>query len=468
MSDPRIEALRASIVAQADAAGADGWMEIPVDRSVRGDGLLRVPRGAFERWAVRPTGGEHLAAQWRPISPRGIKSGADDPYHTDWLLGAGFGPRDMRHDGPDPALTAALNHAAFGGKAEVERRLLGFDCSVLLSGPDVRGRVWHPRSPADTTPPWSEEPPIAVLRDARPDWLPTVLAVIDRGGAVVVERGGEMAHLVTLLRGEGKGPLVRMPGALRLYPADLVLDVSPGSGRITVADDARPPPDTGTWMPDPPKLKPGAPGRQRARAADGGYVLEACGTDNPADRLPYLCLEKCWRTKGVGFEALAVVSSANRDMPVANHGRGEVVGLVVRIFDDAHRMSRNYYAGHAAWTFDEIREATLQALYLHAPKPDYEAARARRRAEEQAREDAFRGRLAAMDDGALAAYANEQVALEARFLAECDKGKWDHRDRIDIEADYAQVFSFVDEEIERRGIERDPREREAASLPSPA
>ncbi len=466
MSNPRIEALRKSVVAQADAAGPDGWMDIPVGKSVRAEGMLRVPRGAFERWAVRPTGGEHLAAPWKAISPRGIKQGADDPYHTDWMLGAGLDPRDMRHDGPDPVRTEALNHAAYGAKEEVERRLLGFDCSVLLAGPDVRGRVWHPRSPADATPPWSEEPPVAVLRDARPDWLPTVLAVIDRGGAVVVERGGEMAHLVTLLRGEGKGPLVRMPGALRLYPPDLVLDVSPGSGTITVADDARPPPDTGTWVPDPPKLRPGSPGRSRSRAADGGYVLEACGSDNPADRLPYMCLEKCWRAKGVGFEALAVVSSANRDMPVANHGRDEVVGLVVRVFDDAHRTSRNYYAGNAAWTFDEIREATLQALHLHAPRPDYEAARSERRAREQAREDAFKAKLAAMGDAALAAYANEQVSQEAGFLAECEKGKWDHLDRMDIQEDYAEVFRLVDEELWRRGTERDPREHEARAAPA--
>ena len=40
-----ISAIRRAVIEQADAAGAEGWFDMPVPREIRPSGLLRVPRG---------------------------------------------------------------------------------------------------------------------------------------------------------------------------------------------------------------------------------------------------------------------------------------------------------------------------------------------------------------------------------------------------------------------------------------
>lgn len=214
--DEKIEAFRKAIIVQADAMGEGGWMTIEVPTSIRADGQLRVPKAPFELWAVALSGGSHLVAPWKNVSPVGVKQGADDPNHTDWMLGAGLGPLDMKN-GP---LAEELSAAAYAARGEVERRLLAFDCSVLLQGHPVTGRVHIPTT-RDDFPERSDDglPPISIVKNARPDWLEMALKTFQLGGAVIVERGGEMAHLVTELRSAGGGAIIRKEKARMLYPA---------------------------------------------------------------------------------------------------------------------------------------------------------------------------------------------------------------------------------------------------------
>ncbi len=116
-----IEAIRTAVRAQADAAGPEGWLSIPVAKSISETGQLRVPRGAFEHWSVWRAGGEHLAAPWSRVSPTGIKQGADDPYHTDWMLGAGLHPQDMRRG---DARSEAISRAAERARAPTSPRCI--------------------------------------------------------------------------------------------------------------------------------------------------------------------------------------------------------------------------------------------------------------------------------------------------------------------------------------------------------
>lgn len=170
MNSPEIATLRKMVVEQADSMGEDGWSEISVPAKVAPSGRLRVPRGAFEMWAVERSNGAHLTVGWKPVSPSGLKIMGDDPYHTDWMLGAGLGLHDMRY-------SEALCKAAYAAKAEVERRLLGFDCSILLHGPAVTGRVWSPMSSSERPPEADEDglPPVMVVRSASVTWMESQL-----------------------------------------------------------------------------------------------------------------------------------------------------------------------------------------------------------------------------------------------------------------------------------------------------
>ena len=458
MHQSEIDALRAAIVAQANAGGADGWMEFPVDRVVRPTGKLRVPRGAFERWAVRPTGAEHLTHPWIAVSPQGIKQASDDPYHTDWMLGAGLNPGDMRHGASEQRLSEALNSAAYSARAEVERRLLGFECSVLVAGPSVTGRIWHPKRHDDDIP-WSEEPSVAVLRAARPDWLDLAGRVLRQGGAVIVERGGEMAHLVTELRGDGKGPLIRVENALGLYQEGLLVGIEPAEGRVEIKDDLRPPPP-GRPLPPRRVVTPGA-FEPKPDPEGKPFNLVRCGSDNPADRATYMCVDSIRKVEGASHRAYGV--------PHANDKESDELGLVVRVFANDPALGRsNYYAGWRKWTQQEILEATKQALYLHEPRPDPEAYFKRVREARQASQDKLADKLRALSDTELVELADRQVEGERRFLQEIMDGKWDREDRVGIREDFDEFFEIMEADLAERGIPAPPRHMEdLESAPAP-
>ena len=246
-----IARLRADIVARADAMGESGWMEIDVPAEVRPGGKLRVPRGPFEMWAVARSGGGHLATPWRPLSPQGLRLGGDDRFHSDWMLGAGLELSDLDAFGPNPH-AEALENAALDAKFGIQRRLLGFECDVLLPGPWRSCIVFVPSGPADLPNPddyeagddgeWGGDGgtgPAAILPDAGPDWLDVAHAALKLGGAVIVERGGAMAHLVTALRGDCEGPIVRIPGARRKFAPGAAMYVSTAAGSVDPADPYR-------------------------------------------------------------------------------------------------------------------------------------------------------------------------------------------------------------------------------------
>lgn len=230
--------IRERIVAQANAAREEGWLHIPVPPEIAANGQLRVPRGAFEMWAVARCAGGHLAVPWTPIAPQGMKMRCDDQFHTDWMLGAGLSLDAIRAYSSNPhwrALTEAVENARFA----VQEKLLKFRCSVLLPGDFIMRRVFVPKSPADL-PEWGgydETPPVALIPNAGSDYLDLAVRVFDMTGAVIAEEGGEMAHLVTALRPSGRGPLIRIPKARQKYPPGARLHVEPDNGTVSLADE---------------------------------------------------------------------------------------------------------------------------------------------------------------------------------------------------------------------------------------
>lgn len=232
--ETKIIVLRWMIVAQADMGGADGWLQIPL--ATAEGGFLAVPRGAFEHWA---TGGIEAPGivPWTSLSPSGLKQEADDPFHTDWMLGAGLAPNAMADD-------PVLSDAVWQARAAVEHRLLRRTASLLLPGPDhVMGIAVHPTAPDDFDCLVSDiDPaaaPILILPDLRPDWLDLVMTVFDHGGGVIAARGGAMAHLVVAARGHG-GPILRVDRAVSLYPAGTRLAVHGWSASVTLEAEPDP------------------------------------------------------------------------------------------------------------------------------------------------------------------------------------------------------------------------------------
>jgi phosphohistidine swiveling domain-containing protein len=191
----------------------DQWIE-----GLRPNGeVMRFPRAPFEQWCLWRTDGAHLALPWEPVAPSGLKMYGDDPYHSDFLIGGGYSVTSMLDDKQFQDDVFALRH-------QVQEEKLGFECAVLSGRSYVRGTVCHP-SIGDTLP----DDAIVVLRAADPDFVDLAL----KARAVIVERGGAMAHLVTVAR-EREAVIVRVPGALKLYPVGSSVTVDAERGKVTL------------------------------------------------------------------------------------------------------------------------------------------------------------------------------------------------------------------------------------------
>lgn len=209
------DSLKAKIIKQA----GDDWYEFK-----SGDKTIRVPRAPFIHWCLSRTSGAHLAPKWKTVSPSGLKMMNDDPYHSDWIIGAGLELDAML--GPENE----LSDAAYQARQTFMRELLGLKCAVLSGRGSTESwvKVTHPKKLDDVIPSDS----VLVLPSADPKYLPLVIQV--KTGAVIVEKGGSVAHLVNVAR-EQDVRIVRVEKALKLYPEGTLVKVDCETGEVDVA-----------------------------------------------------------------------------------------------------------------------------------------------------------------------------------------------------------------------------------------
>lgn len=206
--DERLRGYADRVLEQADAGA--GYLELSVS-GVEGAAprLFKVPKAPFLHWAFRGVDCERFGVElpaWSPVCPQGLKMGADDPHHTDWLLGAGLDLDDAYGtDSPVASAAYALLH-----KLRTEQ--LRTECSVLTGKGSAYGTVVRPQ-PGERVPAGS----IAVIPFAGPQYQAALeSACVNGQGAVLCETGGRLAHLVLVGR-ELDARIVMQPGAMARY-----------------------------------------------------------------------------------------------------------------------------------------------------------------------------------------------------------------------------------------------------------
>lgn len=209
MRSKSVEKYREEIIAQA----GDNW----IDMEYKGK-TIRVPEAPFQQWCLWRTDGAHLALPWNKVSPSGMKMGGDDPYHTDFLIGAGFEPRAMLDD-------EELERAFYDLRYKVQHEKMDFKCAVLSGRGYQQGTVIHVVTGDETIP----DDAIVIVKNAAAKHLDQVL----RARAVIVERGGAMAHLVTVAR-ETEALIVRVKDAMKIYPNGSSVTVNANIGTVTL------------------------------------------------------------------------------------------------------------------------------------------------------------------------------------------------------------------------------------------
>lgn len=212
-----IAGLRVKILAQAERQG--GFVEVQL-----GERTIRVPKAPLERWALAPLKRDSLLPEWDAVSPPDFKIQRDNRDHTDWMIAAGVDPFLWHHWGDE---AKALRKAGYELMERIQSERMRVSHPILTAGGSVSGKVWTPDRGG-----MPEVGDIVVLPNASPKWLGHVAAALgERAFAgVIVEEGGAVAHLVSVLREKGV-LVVRWPGAIKaLGQAESVhMDGSDGS-----------------------------------------------------------------------------------------------------------------------------------------------------------------------------------------------------------------------------------------------
>lgn len=216
-----VVSLRQRILDQAEQVG--GFFDLLVTEEGEPDSYVKVPAAPFLSWATREAGDAARSSllRWRPVSSSGLKSGGDNPNHTDWWIGAGLDPRiayDMNHP---------VNKAAWRFSLGLAHKR-GHDCIKLAGAGTAFGRVVHPK-PNEAVPAGS----IAVVPSAGVMYdIAMRTACKDGRGAVICAVGGKLAHLATVAR-EFDAKLVVVENALEQFKEGDFVSINMTTCKVT-------------------------------------------------------------------------------------------------------------------------------------------------------------------------------------------------------------------------------------------
>lgn len=222
----RLEGYQHDIFCRNDAVCAQAGVT-PFIELAWGEGdekkTLKVPRAPFEVYALNRTALRGLALPYKAVCPSGMKLMMDDPYHTDWMVGAGL---DLDAFYKDDEENPGFKSAVWDAVREVQHRVGNFQCAVLNDAgpggddPVICGKAVHPGSTVT-------HGGILILPDLNPKWLDHMVAA----RAVIAENGGAAAHLVQVARERGV-TIVRVPGAVKKYAQGVDLEIDPKAGTV--------------------------------------------------------------------------------------------------------------------------------------------------------------------------------------------------------------------------------------------
>lgn len=171
--------------------------------------VYTVPRAPFIHWALRKTKFTHFAPNWEVVCPSGMKMANDDPYHSDWMLGAGI----PLHKSYDRDLVLAATDLA----AKVQEEICGTS-TYVLAGADG----YHHGSVGES---------ILVIPHLGVEYAEAALNPKVR--VIIAEEGGALSHLVSVGR-EARLCVLRVENATSLFPLGTLLEVNQETGKVSV------------------------------------------------------------------------------------------------------------------------------------------------------------------------------------------------------------------------------------------
>lgn len=190
----QIDRLRNEIIETANSYvyGEKGWffLDLKDGRSIR------IPRPPFEQWALSKINVKNIAIPWEPISPSGLKMFGDDPYHTDWILGAGLDLNVMSNQYAHPGVyDQALHDAAWEKRFEIVSDKLNFAFLPLCGDKKFDGLCFIPDPTKDNPFADFSSQEIIILKNLDATHFALYRQIPD-GVCVLAGNGGPGSHMV--------------------------------------------------------------------------------------------------------------------------------------------------------------------------------------------------------------------------------------------------------------------------------
>jgi phosphohistidine swiveling domain-containing protein len=208
-----------------------GWLEYThTDRDTNETCTIRVPGRALICTAVHRAKVWHMIPQYTPFAKSGMKMYGDDPFHTDAWLGAGFSLDDAYNN------DKIENVAFFKLLFREQYRFLKVKSLILTSGDQTKPITAHVLLAN------SEQAKAVDINNY--DYIliaPTAGIEYDllasKAKALIVERGGRGAHLVTVGRERGI-PVLLIEDAMTKFncPGDTIV-LDPKTGEVKLSQD---------------------------------------------------------------------------------------------------------------------------------------------------------------------------------------------------------------------------------------
>jgi len=232
----RLDAQRLQFYAKAVRDQANlhgGYMDLPLrdenNEKLKPAQTLRVPKAPFLLWCLghfdfeangkeRPT--------WSVVSPMGLKCQMDNPYHTDWMLGAGETFEDA-YSGDKTSRWEVVQQSASIVRYDVTKEWTKAEFVVLSKGTRswFSGEVVMP-APNKAVPAGS----VAVVPFAGPQYQLAMETACQDGGVLIADTGGKLAHLAVVGREFGCTVLM-LPDATKRFKEgqQLFIDMDEGT-----------------------------------------------------------------------------------------------------------------------------------------------------------------------------------------------------------------------------------------------
>lgn len=215
--------LRDKVLTALKERGYDEWESFTYTLDDQPSKTIKYPVELAKAYAFGRTNADHLAPEWKAVSPSGSKMECDNPVHTDLWLALGFdlGWTVYSSTHPDHILFHDLT-------SHIQKKYLNYDVHVLTAGgqTNVYGKI---RTPETFDRRQAGEDTILCVPHAGPEFETMAL----KSKAVICEQGGKLAHLVIVGR-ELNLPIIRDDNALTKYTNGMRVSIDLKAGKIDV------------------------------------------------------------------------------------------------------------------------------------------------------------------------------------------------------------------------------------------